>query len=973
MKNKILGGVFLLVCLFMFCFKFNLVFAENELGNFILRPLPGTEVKTTVTELANVNIGNLQIIQDKNSINKFQIIFDISNDGAEAQGSLVYGIELLKRENTQSQEMVSLDVQYFPQETFSLNAKGLIQKKIEYTFPQFLTGKAELWLKVKNASGLSMGSAMSEVNLNGAGQYVELANPCYFTINDNQKEYNLIQGVDITKEEALFFNCQVINQTDQSVELQPEQTIYRRSSVNEKEKATLSTEKITLPAKKSVLIKIKVENPKNPQAYDIAFNLKKDNTLFSNTVFGHFVLNGQSGMINLASFDKDAYLASDVAMLSVLLSGPADGFVGARNKKSVLSEPQLEIKITNEKNIQCTKNFKEKIDYFGEVKKISIPIETDCRNFTALVQLKDGEKILDEKKIIINSTSQKIATDKQVIDKPEAKKNILLWVVLILLILPLVVALIHWRKKKKIHLTFSVVLFSCLVSSSMLFTNLVMANTVQLENCFLIDGQSKTGVSVESNLTKCASAARSACGVGVDINKGSCSAVDPQRTISINLYKDLYYHGCYAAYFDSFESVCLQYVKDHSLTPCGIMSAVGYGASCPPSADALSNIYNSFWDIQVTTFGCYCDKASFNFNLDKVFPNPYAPGGEMRITGNITADAACNNGITAGMKYDAFSGTHTFDWLVGATGPVDLTKTTQSSSSFIKIETVPLIPTYPVGALQLLGGDGMVYFKYGFLHGAGASGDVFTASSSVLGASGTSTILYKIAPASSTGQITVVPNPAISPAHPILTWTTTGASGTKCECTGAVPIAPGDWYRNNDECYRAGISAECTASGYDFKWFGWTNPVTGIKYPATGTETCTCKPINASDGKFGTPFSATFSVISAPPPIIYACNTPEPPAGGKRCAGTAETGFSSTVSWSKVGTCTAGGQCEYTVCTPNPQCVQGDCSSQCGGSVLYYCRDIAGCTATPICSSDCSKQMTACSACSSGEWREVAP
>ena len=225
---------------------------------------------------------------------------------------------------------------------------------------------------------------------------------------------------------------------------------------------------------------------------------------------------------------------------------------------------------------------------------------------------------------------------------------------------------------------------------------------------------------------------------------------------------------------------------------------------------------------------------------------------------------------------------------------------------------------------------------------------------------------FSVISAPSSGQITVAPV-TISPAHPLITWTTTGASNTQCECTGAVPIAPGGWYKNNDECYRAGVSAECTSSGYDFKWFG------ELGYPATGTETCTCKPVNASDGNFGTPFSATFSVISAPPPIIYACNTPEPPAGGKRCAGTAETGFSSTVSWSKVGTCTAGGQCEYTVCTPNPQCVQGDCSSQCGGSVLYYCRDIAGCTATPICSSDCSKQMTACSACSSGEWREVAP
>ncbi|MEI7425943.1 MAG: hypothetical protein WCK16_03420, partial [Candidatus Moraniibacteriota bacterium] len=61
-----------------------------------------------------------------------------------------------------------------------------------------------------------------------------------------------------------------------------------------------------------------------------------------------------------------------------------------------------------------------------------------------------------------------------------------------------------------------------------------------------------------------------------------------------------------------------------------------------------------------------------------------------------------------------------------------------------------------------------------------------------------------------------------------------------------------------------------------------------------------------------------------------------------------------------------------TPCIPKPQCVSGDCSSQCGGFVKDYCRDMTRCAGTPSCPSGCPGS-TPCSACSSGEWREVAP
>jgi hypothetical protein len=721
MKKKIQ----LILALVFLLFPLGGIFANDQMNDLLFlnatNNLPeGVGVKTTVTELADVSVQDLQIVQGKEDRNHFQLDFKVFNNGGEVQGGLIYGIELIKRSNPQSQEMISLDAKYFPQETFSLSANSFLQKKIEYKFPSFFAGEAELWVRVKNASGMSLGSVFGKVNLIGDGQYVELANPCYFTVEGDNKEYSLLQGVDVRKEESLFLNCQAINQTNEEIKFQLEQTTFRRSEVNEKERVALLGAEFVLAAKESRLLKMKLELPTDPQAYQVAVKLKKEGALFSNTVFGHYVLAGQSGMINLASPDKNFYSAGETAQLAVLLSRSADSFVGARNRGSQLSDPQLEIRMEDGAGKFCAENFKEKVDYFGELKKIALPIEKDCADFSITLQLKDGDKILDEKKITVASAFvEKMRGDNENSASKSKERNFFLLALGSVIVLVLMGVFIYMRKRKKTASIWPVLFLSLFSLSGLAFFNPAEAKTVQLENCFLLSVTDKNATnSTFNSLNKCETS-------GMDCHGGLCYWLSGRMSI-YTLFTNVYYLGCDSHVFSNPANRAACIAVAGSATRCAFFTAVGY--PCPASAD-LANPDAIYW-MPFYTFGCYCDRATFNFNLNKT---AYSRGENMQICGEITADATCSNGLTTGLKSDHDGLGNSYDWVVGSTGAISLNRN-QSSGSYCRSNTVSY--DAPLGGSE-------AYFNYGFLHGKGLESGLFV-SNSTGSEYGSSTIRYNV-------------------------------------------------------------------------------------------------------------------------------------------------------------------------------------------------------------------------------------
>ncbi|MEI6587317.1 MAG: hypothetical protein WCO05_00010 [Candidatus Moraniibacteriota bacterium] len=113
------------------------------------------------------------------------------------------------------------------------------------------------------------------------------------------------------------------------------------------------------------------------------------------------------------------------------------------------------------------------------------------------------------------------------------------------------------------------------------------------------------------------------------------------------------------------------------------------------------------------------------------------------------------------------------------------------------------------------------------------------------------------------------------------------------------------------------------------------------------------------------------------PAGTFGCDRPDPPPGHARCPATQESGFSSVKSWllkASLSACTGPtGICEYYPCPTAPQCYYPTtCSS--GGCGIQYeaCLSIPaslGCTAPACLSTSCTGTMNC--PCNSGGWQEI--
>lgn len=446
--------------------------------------------------IANVNIRDTEIREVGKG--QFEISFSGENS-MDVQSNLVYGLELIRK--LEDGKIIFSDSKVFEGDKLTIRKGESVKKKIIYQAPDFLLGKYELWLKIKDESGMILALQSFQIELTGSGKYVEFGNPCFLAIEGEDKKYSLVQGVDIKKEEVLVLECVSSNKTEEDGSFTPNFSLYQRDYFGKKISDWADEgQKIYFSAGESKNIKIKIPTPEKPQAYDAKFFLTNKDGVISNPIYAHFVLSGFSATIVNASLDKEVYKSGETAVVSVILASSADGFPGSRNGMSVLTDTVLEVKMKDENGF-CADEYK--YDWTGDgqpfKKNISIPVKKDCSDpYVSLNLVRNGE-LLSEKNINLNNGKSELPVSSENANKEKRWMGDLILVIFIISGF-ISLLLIFWKVKNWKSLGFFVIAFvSAFLANdargetavlygtpwmmSLQYSAAVGANFVQLESC----------------------------------------------------------------------------------------------------------------------------------------------------------------------------------------------------------------------------------------------------------------------------------------------------------------------------------------------------------------------------------------------------------------------------------------------------------------------------------------------------------
>ena len=287
----------------------------------------GDVSSATSSSLSSVDITNVAILSE--SPKGITVGFDVENNGDIPQSDIRYGIEIVR---TTDRGQTTVD-SYVAPETVSLSSKQSSHKELTYPKPSFLSGTYDVWIVSKTSAGLNLGfSNAGKVVLARTGDTIKIApDSCHLAVAG--KTYELLQGVDLTKDEDLSLTCSAVNTSGKTLAVVPSVSTFRRSIYGPsiQVEAPAPTPISFAPGEKKNIV-IPIIKAADPQAYDATVSLvrQENATPVSETVFTHYVLRGASATIQNFTLDKATYAQGDSLTATLLWDPSADGFLDSR-------------------------------------------------------------------------------------------------------------------------------------------------------------------------------------------------------------------------------------------------------------------------------------------------------------------------------------------------------------------------------------------------------------------------------------------------------------------------------------------------------------------------------------------------------------------------------------------------------------------------------------------------------------------
>lgn len=404
-----------------------------------------------------VNIYNAQIISQNN--NNFEITFDLHNR-EQVQPDVKYFVELIKQSDNRA---IVVDYEIYS-EIINLNDNQTIAKKINYSAPEYLTGKFQIRVVASNNDGLRLASSdLGEVDLVGNNQYVEIdVASCYLEVGgEEDKKYKLNQGVDINAEEVLIAKCDLVNHFDRKIAFTAYFKTYERTISGEEVNVDTGNNRPVIFLDTQERRQINLELPKShaPQAYDIVLSFaNNDGQIISNKVVFHYVLRGLSATIQNLKLDKDYYKKDETINLSLLWSASADNFPNSRFENTDNGKMLVNIEVRDSKGEICASEIAKELKQDMPITEYNILAAIDCYNPKISISIADDKNnILDKKEFFTTGYGASEQNNHSKIDSILLKSALIILVILLLVIFLLFYY--KFRKKKIIHSYFNVILY----------------------------------------------------------------------------------------------------------------------------------------------------------------------------------------------------------------------------------------------------------------------------------------------------------------------------------------------------------------------------------------------------------------------------------------------------------------------------------------------------------------------------------
>lgn len=422
---------------------------------------PGSDSNEGI--IANVALTNPQLVQEGTEIS---VSFTLSNE-KNTQTGIRYGARIVPK----GSEPLSLAGHEFIQdESLSIAPNTSYERKIKFTIPSYLSGEYDLFLVAKNKSGIMLSLIFGGVvTASGNNQYVALKNEtCFLSLpseGNGATRYSLDQGVDVSKEEILVLNCEVENRTLLALLSTPRYQIFERTTFGNRVLAKSSkAEAISLRPNEKKNVQFSLPLPERPQAYDIKASLESDQKVPSNEVVAHIVLQGSSATVQNITLDKDSYFSGEKALVTVLLTGSADGFFDSRKKiPGFDGKGNLALSLGSGGD-KCSGVQKQAIDISKTGKQqITIDVTRDCRHPFVNLSLTDsnGQKLISEVYDFSSAKNTVLTNKKPIAEEDQSNSALTVFPFLVVFAIIVIVLLVLGKRLSSRYIK---VLFIALIS-----------------------------------------------------------------------------------------------------------------------------------------------------------------------------------------------------------------------------------------------------------------------------------------------------------------------------------------------------------------------------------------------------------------------------------------------------------------------------------------------------------------------------